>query len=783
MKYLIILLSGMLLCFSSLRGQSFTINGYVEEANSGEKLIGANIFNTLNLEGTITNDYGYYSLTQKAGTVELRFSFVGYHTETIRFQLTGDTTINVSLKKDIVLDEVVIRDSKIQDRVEESQMSITRIPIRLVKALPVLMGEVDVIKAIQLLPGVQSGTEGGSGVYVRGGGPDENLVLLDGVPVYNVNHLFGFFSIFHGDAINSVKIIKGGFPARYGGRLSSVLDVRMKEGNMKEVHGEGSVGLIASKLTVEGPVKKDTSSFIISARRTYIDILLQPFIMAISKMEGGGRTNAGYYFYDLNAKFNYKFSGRSRLYVSGYFGRDKMYLYNKSGGEKLKSNLHWGNATFVSRYNYIINKKLFLNLRGSYSQYSNTFYDLYAWANDNYKESFSFEQNSQIRDFALTLDFDYLPQPKHYIRFGISETYHTFVPEVAVLKMKSDNFDTTITKGFDNIYAHELNAYIEDDYKISKKLKINAGVHLSGFKVQQAFYKSAQARLSARFLITPNLSFKASYAQMSQYIHLLTSSYFSLPTDVWVPVTEQTKPMSSEQYAAGLFYNYEEDWIFSIEGYYKEMKNVIAFKEGANYFKLWEFQDWQDMLTYGKGWTYGIEFFAKKNFGKLSGWLGYTLAWANRQFDGKDPLNFGEVFPYKYDRRHDIGIALQYQLSENVDMGGVWVFGSGYPATLYTQQMLNPGNLYGDWYGDFVFYFKKTNNFRLPVYHRLDLGINFHKKLKWGERTWKIGTYNTYNRLNPTFMIPMENWETGKREIRQFSLFPFIPYVAFAFKF
>ncbi len=778
-----LILFGLVLCFPALWGQSFTINGYVEEANSGEKLIGANIFNTINLEGTITNDYGYYSLTQKAGTVELRYSFVGYRTKTVRFQLNRDTTINVALEKDIVLDEVVITDSKIQDKVEETQMSITRMPMKLVKSLPVLMGEVDVIKAIQLLPGVQSGTEGGSGVYVRGGGPDENLVLLDGVPVYNVNHLFGFFSIFHGDAINSVKIIKGGFPARYGGRLSSVLDVRMKEGNMKEVHGEGSIGLIAAKFTIEGPVKKDTSSFIISARRTYIDILLQPFIMAISKANGGGRTNAGYYFYDLNAKFNYKFSGRSRLYVSGYFGRDKMYLYNKFDEDKLKSNLHWGNATFVSRYNYIINKKLFLNLRGSYSQYSNTFYNFFSSIYDSHSESFSFDQNSQIRDLALTLDFDYLPQPKHYIRFGVSETYHTFVPQVARFTMNVDDVDTTISRGFDNIYAHELNAYIEDDYKISKKLKINAGVHLSGFAVQQQFYKSAQARLSARYMISPKLSFKASYAQMSQYIHLLTSSHFSLPTDIWVPVTAQTKPMSSEQYAAGLFYNYDEDWIFSVEGYYKKMHNVIAFKEGANYFKLWEFQDWQEMLTSGEGWTYGVEFFAKKSFGKISGWLGYTLAWANRRFNGTDPLNFGEIFPYKYDRRHDIGIALQYRFNENVDMGGVWVFGSGYPATLYTQQMLYPNDETGDTYDYFVNYFDHTNNFRLPVYHRLDLGINFHKKTKWGERTWKLGTYNTYNRLNPTFMIPMRNWDTGKREIRQFSLFPIIPYIAYAFKF
>jgi outer membrane receptor for ferrienterochelin and colicin len=775
----IIVIFGLLISISGF-AQHFTINGYVEEEMSGEKLIGANIFNKNTLQGTITNDYGYYSLTQNAGEVQLRFSYVGYKTVTINFNLTGDTSIRVRLTRDIVLKEVVISDSRIKEKIEDSQMSLTQVPVKMVKSLPVLMGEVDIIKAVQLLPGVQSGTEGSSGIYVRGGGPDENLVLLDGVPVYNVNHLFGFFSVFHGDAINTVKLIKGGFPARYGGRLSSVLDVRMKEGNMKKTHGEGSIGIIASKITVEGPIKKDTASFIISARRTYIDILMQPFIMAIGIKNGLQRLNAGYYFYDMNAKFNYKFSNKSRLYVSGYFGKDKAYFTSKEKMGKMKFNFNWGNATFVTRYNYIINKKLFMNVRASYSRYKNMILSSFesSWQNSTMK--FVSELTSHIEDVAATIDFDYNPHPKHYIRFGASETYHTFVPGISTLQFQEYDQDTTVMRMFNNIYAHELDAYLEDDFSITNLLKMNVGLHASGFHVKGNFYRSLQARISARYLINENLSLKASYATMTQYIHLLTNSTFSLPTDIWVPVTDRTKPMEATQYAAGVFYNYEDNWEFSIEAYYKELQNVISFKEGASYFKLFSFQDWQDMITTGKGWAYGIEIMAKKNLGKVSGWVGYTLAWANRQFNGKDPLNFGAIFPYQYDRRHDLSLAFHFQAVENIDLGLVWVLGSGYPSTLYTQQYLNPEN---NFFNDFVYYYENPNNFRLPVYHRLDFGINFHKKTKWGKRIWKVGAYNAYNRLNPTFMYPGIDRETGQKKIIQISLFPIIPYVAYAFKF
>ena len=780
-KYLLILVLPFFVYQSF--AQKFTLNGYVSEQGSGEKLIGANIFNNITLQGTITNNFGFYSFTQKTGKVKIRFSYVGYETKVLEFNLKQDTTLNIQLNKSITLSEVVIKDSKIKEKIESTQMSISEIPMKTIKALPVLLGEIDVIKAVQLLPGVQSGSEGSSGVYVRGGGPDETLILLDGVPVYNTNHLFGFFSVFHGDAIQKVTLIKGGFPARYGGRLSSIMDIRMKEGNMKEFHAEGSVGIVASKITIEGPIKKDTSSFIFSARRTYIDILAMPLIVVFMKANGvNGR--AGYYFYDLNAKVNYIFSNKSRLYVSGYFGRDKMYMNAKEKYNNTKFNFNWGNATFVARHNYIINKKLFVNSRLSYTQYKNSILLLDESTYENHTYSYQIEPQSQIFDYAATVDFDYMPSPNHYVRFGFSDTYHQFTPGVTTFQIKEGNTAIDSTMGFKTILAHELDAYIEDDISLSKRLKMNLGAHLSGFAVEGVFYKSLQPRASVRYLASSNVSVKASYVQMTQYLHLLTNSNMSFPTDIWVPVTEKTAPMHSTQYALGVFYNYKDEWEFSIEGYYKEMKNVIDYKEGSSYFSMLSYESWEDLTTTGKGWAYGIELLAKRNIGKLSGWIGYTLAWANRQFNGVDYINFGKVFPYKYDRRHDIGAAIHYQMFENIDAGLVWVFGSGYPATLPTQQYLNPLNTQQEYWGStFINYFDTRNNFRMPAYHRLDIGINFHKKTKWGERKWSVGAYNTYNRRNPFLLYVKTDWETGENAVNQLSILPIIPYLSYAFKF
>lgn len=774
------------LLLSSVWAQKYTISGSVEDAANGEKLLGVNIYNENNYQGTSSNNYGFYSLTQQSGPVKLVFSMVGYHRIEMELELITDTVINVGMASTIELDEVVITDSEIREKVKSSQMSVTEVPVKMVQKLPVFMGEMDLIKTIQLLPGVQSGSEGSSGFYVRGGGPDENLILLDGVPVYNVNHLFGFFSVFNTDAINSVKLSKGGFPARYGGRLSSVLDIRMKEGNSKKFQGEGSVGLISSKLTLEGPIVKDKTSFIISGRRTYIDILAFPFIKAVGLMEDQN-TNMGYYFYDLNAKINHKFSDRSRLYLSAYMGDDKAHFKYVEDQENFydreKFKLKWGNITTVLRWNYIINKKLFANVRGSYTRYKFLTGLEYLSEYDNISEEFKMSYSSGIDDWSVKADFDYVPSPNHYIRFGINETYHTFNPGITAFAIQENNNNVDTTFGNRKIFAHEFDAYVEDDIHIGELIKTNIGMHFSGFKVKDKFYTSFQPRISMRYLLNEKTAIKASYAEMTQYLHLLTNSNVGLPTDLWVPVTDSIEPLRSRQFALGAVYNLDDEYEFSIESFYKKMFNLIEYKEGASY--LLTNREWTEMVTTGTGEAYGLELLVKKNVGKISGWIGYTLAWSTRQFED---VSFGEKFPYRYDRRHDIGIALIFEFMKEADMGITYVFGTGNAITVPTRLYLAEPNNYNYYWGNnYLEYYDGRNNYRMPPYHRLDFGMNFHKDTKWGSRTWSFGAYNVYNRRNPFFLYFDEEWNEQTQEsekvLKQVSLFPILPYIKYSFKF
>jgi len=645
-----------------------------------------------------------------------------------------------------------------------------------VKTLPVLLGEVDIMKTIQLMPGVQSGSEGTGGLYVRGGGPDQNLILLDGVPVYNASHLFGFFSVFNADAIQSMSLIKGGFPARYSGRLSSVLDIRMKEGNMKKITGEVSIGLISSKATIEGPIIKDKTSFIVSARRTYLDVLAMPFIMAINN-----GTSAGYFFYDINAKINHKFSDKSRIYLSSYLGNDKFYYNNKYSFSETayeeKGKIRWGNITNALRWNYLVNNKLFSNITLTYSRYN--FTTGFESSSKSNSQSYSdmFEYKSGIDDVSGRVDFDYTPNPNNNIKFGVSEIYHTFNPGVNVFEYKetgSDNLDTSF--GNKQLYSHEYSFFVEDDVKITKKLKANVGLNFSGFLVKNKNYTNLEPRASIRYLLKENISVKASYARMSQYIHLLSNSTIGLPTDLWVPTTTKLKPEVSDQVALGGIYKLNKKFEFSIEGFYKTMSNLLEYKEGASFFSISD--DWQNKVIQGKGWSYGMEFLIRKERGKTTGWIGYTLSWTNRQFDG---ISFGEVFPYKYDRRHDIGIAITHHFNEDIDMGLTWVFGTGNAVTLATEKYAGMHQNKNFFSNNYVQYIETRNNYRMPNYHRLDLGVNFHKKMKHGVRTWSFGLYNAYSRQNPFFLYFSK--ESGSTQLYQISLFPIIPSFRYNFKF
>jgi len=761
--------------------QRHTISGIIKDQASGENLIGASVLDLKHGQGTTTNTFGFYSITLPRDSVWLRFSYVGYQPATIKLFLKRDTTIRIELNTS-TLQEVIV-DANAEDAIQNTtRMGTIDLPLDQIKKVPALLGETDVLKVIQLLPGVQAGTEGSSGLYVRGGGPDQNLLLLDGVPVYNASHLFGFLSVFNADAINHVELVKGGFPARYGGRLSSVIDINMKEGNQKKFKGEGSFGFVASKLTLEGPIIKDRTSFIVSARRTYLDVLTRPMIQAASH----GDAVAGYYFYDLNAKINHKLNDRNRLYLSTYMGNDRAYARSKedyySNNQHVsledKFGLQWGNITTALRWNSIISKKLFSNLTATYSRYR---FDVFANAKEKIEEPDqptinnhdNIDYVSGIRDYALKADFDFLPTPNHFIKFGAQGMRHRFTPGVFSYR-STQNPDTTL--GSRPIYASEFYAYAEDDIQFSRRLKVNIGVHASLFNVNLRTYHSVQPRISARFLLTDDLSLKASYAQMTQYLHLLTNAGLGLPTDLWVPTTPDVGPENSYLSSAGFAYNLWNLYEFSIEAYYKTMKGLIEYKDGASYADIEN--DWQKKIAKGTGETYGSEFFFHKKTGKFNGWAGYTLSWNYRTFP---EINDGKRYFYKYDRRHDIEFVLAYQINDMKELSLTWVYGTGNAISLANASYWAMGTN-GMQSPEPIDYYEGRNNYRMRAYHRLDLSYTRKKKTKYGERSWSYSVYNAYSRRNPFFM-DIGYDKNGHKKFIQYSLFPIIPSLAFHFKF
>ncbi len=777
-----------------LAAQKYTINGYISDAESGEMLIGANAFDFQTSSGTVSNTYGFFSLTLPKDSVYMTVSYIGYQPQTFAFDLTKDVEMNIKLSSSVSLEVVEVTASKNGEPIEEqTQMSTVSIPVAQIKKLPAFLGETDILKALQLLPGVQSGGEGQSGLYVRGGSPDQNLILLDGVPVYNASHLFGFFSVFNADAIKDVNLIKGGFPARYGGRLSSVLDIKMKEGNMKKFKGAGSIGLISSKLTLEGPIISDKTSFIVSARRTYIDVLARPIIQNAFSQDGG-EGNAGYFFYDLNAKVNHKFSDKDRLFLSFYSGRDKFYfdLTEKFDEDVYKQSIGfgWGNVTSAVRYNHVWGNRLFSNVTMTYSKYdfntSGDNEDTYVTNGETITDGFKLNYDSGITDYAAKVDFDFVPNPNHFIRFGANYINHEFDPGTFNVGFQSEGIAIDTTFGQSKVNANEFAFFVEDDFKIGSKLKINAGLHFSGFGVDQGkIYTSLQPRIGARYLLPGKSSIKASFATMQQYVQFLTNENLSLPTDLWLPTTDRVLPQESWQVAAGYAKTFRGQYEISIEGYYKQMKNVISYAEGASFIS---FGDWQDNVSQGEGEAYGGEFLIRKKEGKLTGWIGYTLNWTWRQFDD---INFGERYPYKYDRRHDLSVVGIYDFNDRVSLSASWVYGSGNAYTLgeavYSgafPQGAGENNFLNNF---FTQYYQDRNNQRTPAYHRFDIGVNFTKQKKLWKRTWSFGAYNLYNRANPFFLyldsVPSDTGTGRKTVLKQIAIFPVIPYFNWSFEF
>ncbi len=781
-KLCLVLFVSSLFC-SATAQDKFTLNGYIKDSLSGESLIGANLNIRSAGKGVASNQYGFYSITLRKDSYQVLCSFVGYQSKIITIDLASNQQQNILLlPTSALISNVTVTGRKRDNNVKTAQMGKFELSVNTAKALPAFLGEVDILKTLQLLPGVRNAGEGNAGFYVRGGGPDQNLILLDDAVVYNTGHLFGFFSIFNADAIKNVTLIKGGIPAQYGGRLSSVVDIAMKEGNQNKTQVDAGIGLIASRFSIQGPLKKNKASYMISARRTYVDALAKAFIKKTSDFYG-----SGYYFYDLNAKVNYQFSEKDRVYASGYFGRDK---FNFNDAKRsFSTEIPWGNSTATLRWNHIFNKKLFANTTLVYNDYK--------FSLDGRQNSFRLKLSSGIRDLTAKTDIDFYPSPEHKLKLGAQYTFHTFLPNVL-----SGNQDSVVFEPNNSTkkYANEYGVYIQDDWELTPKLTLNLGLRYSQFQQVGRYtdykrdangnktdstmygkgrvvksYGGLEPRATLRYLLNDNASFKASVTRNLQYIHLVTNAGSTLPTDLWVPSTLRVQPQISWQYAAGYFRNFKEGMFeTSVEAYYKTMENQIEYKEGYTP----SLKDPEEEFVFGKGWSYGTEFFVNKVKGRFTGWVGYTLSWTWRRF--KD-LNDGLKYPSRYDRRNDLSLVGSYELNKKWKLSSVFVYGTGNATSLPERFYFVSGVLTQE--------YSRINAYRMKSYHRLDVAATFTpqpKKIRKYTSNWVFSIYNLYSRLNPYFIYYDQEGSaaagTLKVTAKQVSLFPIIPSVTWNIK-
>jgi hypothetical protein len=758
---------------ASLIAQSrYTVSGTVRDKRSGETLIGASILilNQGHAAG-LSNAYGFYSINAAKGECQMLVSFTGYRSDTLKFSLNRDIVIQVELAAaDPELQEVVVTAGK-NNNVSRPLMGIQKLSVNEIKDLPVLFGEKDILKTIQLLPGVQSAGDGNSGFYVRGGSVDQNLILLDEATVYNPSHLLGFFSTFNSDAIKDVTLYKGSIPAEYGGRLASVLDVKMDDGNSKEYHASGGIGLISSRLNVEGPIEKDNGSFIVSARRTYADLFLK-----ISKDTNTNRSRL--YFYDINAKANYKLGKKDHIYLSGYFGKDNLGLGNTFG-------VDYGNTTATIRWNHIFNSRLFSNTSLIYSKYN---YDVKINSGNN-----DIGINSFIRDYHFKEDMQYYASSGNRINFGIDVIHHTTSPGV-ISATQSSSFNAI---SLENNHALESAVYFSHDLSLSDKVSLNYGLRASlftvlgpgqfytydaqGNTVDSSFYRAGQTvenffalepRLSIGYKLTGSSSIKLAYTRTTQNLHLLSNSTSANPTDVWIPSSNNVKPEIADQVSAGYFRNFQGDqYEFSAEIYYRDMQNQIDYKNGA---QLIANQHVESQLIFGKGRAYGAEWFIKKKVGKFNGWISYTLSRTERRFPG---VNNESWYPANQDRTHNFSIVGIYKLSKKWTFSADFVYYTGNAVTW-------PSGKY-EVNGQVAFLYTNRNGYRMPDYNRLDLGVTLQgKKTKKFDSNWNFSIYNAYGRENPySISFQQDPGDPDKTQAVQYALFRWVPSVTYNFKF
>lgn len=766
MKFRILLLLTLLLNISySLSAQNYTVSGYITDKNTGENLIGAVAFvkNSNNI-GRSTNNYGFYSLNLAKGTYEIEYSYIGHRKQTVTVILNSNKSLNIILDETVNnLNEVVITGEKANENVRQSQMGIEKLKVETISKLPVIFGERDILKIMQLLPGVKSGGDGQSGFTVRGGTIDQNLILLDDAPVYNASHLLGFFSTFNSDAIKDISLYKGTAPAEYGGRISSVVDVKMNEGDNQKFDIKGGIGLISSKLSVEGPLQKGKSSFLISGRRTYADLFL-----GLTDQFKGNQL----YFYDFNTKLNYRFSDKDRFYVSGYFGRDVLAIADRFG-------INWGNTTATARWNHLYNSKLFGNTSLIYSNYD---YRIEITDSSN-----PFKILSRIKDWNLKQEFQYFPNSLNNWKFGYNVIYHTITP--GQITSDSIQADTKLNKT-----GLESALYATNDWQATDNLKINYGVRLSSFLVMGGSdyytldanknvidtihpvqpmhnYLMLEPRISLSYTLTDNSSLKLAYTRNTQNMHLITNSVSGSPTDKWIMNTNNVKPEIGDQVSLGSFINFNDNmYEFSAETYFKFMQNQIDYKDNANE----QTQIIETQLLYGKGRAYGLELLLKKNKGKFTGWVGYTLSRSEKLIDG---INKNNWYPARQDRTHDISIVTMYDISKRWNISAIWVYQTGNAITF-------PSGKY-EVAGQTTWLYTERNGYRMPAYHRLDLGATYKlKDSKKFSSELSFSVYNAYGRENP-YIITFEQSKTdpNKTVAIQTSLFKWVPSISWNFKF
>lgn len=767
--------------------QKYSISGYIYDSASKETLIGATIYDPVTKTGCVTNAYGFYSFTTKSKRIEV--SFVGYEKQILEFDLPKDTVLNIYLKYSSTLQEFVVVDKQKEKRfVDEAIPGKIEINPQVVSKMPTLTGESDLLKAVQMLPGVKSGTEGTTGLYVRGGNSDQNLYLIDGIEVYNPNHLLGFISAFNTEAIKNIDFYKGGFPAQFGGRVSSVMDIRNKDGNNEKIRGDISVGLISGRLNIEGPIWKDKTTFNFSFRRTYLDILLKPMLWYVNK-NSDDKYSFAYNFYDLNAKIKHRFDNKNSLSLSFYKGQDKCNFYSEYKQEDYynsEANILWGNTIMTLDWAHQYNSKLFGNLSFSFNKYLSKIDNNYDMDEKNYgtsnKTTYHSESefNSGVKDYTLKKNFTYYLNDYNTFNFGGNYIFHHYTPEVT--KVISKENDILYSEPYileSNKNANEFIAYFEDVITWKEKFSARLGLHADYYNVENVSYFSLQPRASVRYSIFENFSLKLGYAKMNQNIHLLSNGMLALPTDLWLPVTKNIKPITSDIFSFGAFYHLRSGINMGLEFYYKQLDNVIDYKDGVSSFGNSE--NWEEKVAQGKGNAYGIEFNVQKNNGNITGWVSYTLSWSKRQYP-KGEINNGKWFYDRFDVRHQFNAVASMDLNKKWDITLAFVINSGQRTNVPVAQYYNFDRINSNYMilePELVNVYGERNNFRMPVYYRLDLGVNYKKKTQKGQIIWSFNVYNATNHKNAFFVFTTDK----PNKLRAFSIMPIIPTVSYTYKF